>query len=117
MLPFGFGLSYANFTYTPLPDPHPPTIAGVHSVVDLTAVRAAIAATPGGLIGHIHAGLKTTAASYWVNVTNTGPVDSDDVVLGFLVPPGAGQNGVPLQQLFGFEVRSLPAAVALTRAI
>jgi len=29
-------------------------------------------------------------------------VDSDDVVLGFLVPPGAGQNGAPLQTLFGF---------------
>ena len=57
-------------------------------------------------MGHIHAGLKTTAANYWVNVTNTGPVDSDDVVLGFVVPPGAGQNGVPLQQLFGFEVRA-----------
>jgi beta-D-xylosidase 4 len=42
-----------------------------------------------------------------VNVTNTGSVDSDDVVLGFLTPPGAGQNGVPIQQLFGFEVRGL----------
>ena len=36
-------------------------------------------------------------------VTNTGSVDSDDVVLGFLVPPGAGTDGVPLQELFGFE--------------
>ena len=25
------------------------------------------------------------------------------VVLGFLTPPGAGANGVPLQTLFGFE--------------
>merc|ERR1719181_1847316 len=41
--------------------------------------------------------------SYWVNVTNTGKMDADDVVLGFLTPPGAGQNGVPLKQLFGFE--------------
>ncbi len=32
-----------------------------------------------------------------LQVTNTGTVDSDDVVLGFLVPPGAGTNGVPLQ--------------------
>jgi hypothetical protein len=30
-------------------------------------------------------------------VTNTGSVDSDDVVLGFLVPPGAGTDGIPLQ--------------------
>merc|ERR1712054_738000 len=42
-------------------------------------------------------------ATYIVNVTNTGAVDADDVVLGFLVPPGAGKAGVPLQSLFGFE--------------
>jgi hypothetical protein len=38
-----------------------------------------------------------------INVTNTGSMDADDVVLGFMQPPGAGQNGVPLQTLFGFE--------------
>jgi len=54
-------------------------------------------------VGHIPAGLQTHAAQFWANVTNTGAVDSDDVVLGFLVPPGAGANGVPLQELFGFE--------------
>ena len=42
-------------------------------------------------------------AKFRINVTNTGVVDSDDVVLGFLTPPGAGTNGVPLQTLFGFE--------------
>lgn len=41
--------------------------------------------------------------SYLVNVTNTGSVDAADVVLGFLTPPGAGVNGVPLKTLFGFE--------------
>ncbi len=30
-------------------------------------------------------------------MTNTGTVDADDVVLGFLVPPNAGQGGIPLQ--------------------
>lgn len=44
-----------------------------------------------------------TPVRYQVKVTNTGDVDSDEVVLGFLRPPGAGMNGVPLQQLFGFE--------------
>jgi hypothetical protein len=44
-------------------------------------------------------GLRT----YIVNVTNTGAWDADHVVLGFLVPPGAGVDGVPLQTLFGFE--------------
>jgi hypothetical protein len=31
----------------------------------------------------------TPLVQYAVNVTNTGSVDSDDVVLGFLHPPGA----------------------------
>jgi pre-mRNA-splicing factor SYF2/beta-D-xylosidase 4 len=47
-------------------------------------------------------------------VTNTGLVDSDDVVLGFLVPPGAGENGVPLQTLFGFERVHVPAGGSVT---
>lgn len=38
-----------------------------------------------------------------MNVTNTGRVDSDYVVLGFLEPPGAGTNGVPIETLFGFD--------------
>ena len=46
---------------------------------------------------------------YFVKVTNTGTVDSDDVVLGFLVPPNAGKDGVPLQTLFGFERVHVPA--------
>ena len=33
----------------------------------------------------------------------SGSMDADDVVLGFLVPPDAGKDGVPLQTLFGFE--------------
>lgn len=36
-------------------------------------------------------------------MTNTGTVASDDVVLGFVTPPGAGTGGVPLKSLFGFE--------------
>ena len=43
------------------------------------------------------------AASFTVKVTNTGALDAGDVVLGFLGPPGAGKDGVPLQTLFGFE--------------
>jgi beta-D-xylosidase 4 len=47
-------------------------------------------------------------AQYIVEVTNTGPVDADDVVLGFLKPPGAGVAGTPLQTLFGFERVHVP---------
>ena len=48
-------------------------------------------------------GFSELGTPFRVNVTNTGQVDSDEVVLGFLKPPGAGRNGVPLQSLFGFE--------------
>ncbi len=68
---------------------------------DLADVRASVAEPQ--TVGHIAAKLKEVVASLFVNVTNTGNMDSDDVVLGFLVPPQAGQGGVPLQELFGFE--------------
>ena len=37
--------------------------------------------------------------AYEVNVTNTGSMDAEDAVLGMLVPPGAGTNGVALKQV------------------
>ena len=43
------------------------------------------------------------APPFVINVTNTGTVDADDVVLGFISPPGAGTDGLPLKELFGFE--------------
>ena len=47
--------------------------------------------------------------TFRVRVTNTGDAESDEVVLGFLVPPNAGEDGTPLQSLFGFErVHLLP---------
>ena len=47
-------------------------------------------------------------------MTNTGSVDSDDVVLGFIVPPGAGPGGVALQELFGFARVHVPAGATVT---
>ena len=69
VLPYGFGLSYTTWVYTPLPDPTS-AVSGVVPKVDLSAVRKTLA-TPHA-IGHIPAGLKTFAADYWVNVTNSG---------------------------------------------
>ena len=41
-------------------------------------------------------------------------MDADDAVLGFLKPPGGGQNGVPLQTLFGFERVHVKAGQTVT---
>ena len=49
---------------------------------------------------------------YQVNVTNTGSMDAEDAVLGMMKPPGAGENGVPLQQLYGFEKVLPPPSLA-----
>ena len=54
------------------------------------------------------------AGKYRLNVTNTGLMDADDVVLGFISPPGAGTNGLPLQTLFGFERVFVKAGESVT---
>jgi xylan 1,4-beta-xylosidase len=82
-------------------DPTPITLRDTHLAAVATSLRLSVADAP-------------VAAEYSVNVTNTGAVDSDDVVLGFLVPPGAGTNGVPLQELFGFERVHVPAGQTVT---
>jgi hypothetical protein len=117
VLPFGYGLSYTTWNYTVLPDPAPPAAGSAVQLrrVSLAGVEAAATAQAAtGVVGHIPAGLKATAADFWLNVTNTGAVDSDDVVLGFLTPPGAGAGGVPLQELFGFERVFVPAGQTVT---
>ena len=90
---FGEGLSYTTWR-TAIEGP---------ALVSLASTRAHLAAF--SQHGARFAPLRGSApaAAYRVNVTNTGAVDSDYVVLGFLEPPGAGAGGVPLQTLFGFE--------------
>ena len=88
-----------------------PPLASRFAAVD-AAARAHLAAP--NSFGTIPASLKAVAVDFFVNVTNTGSVDSDDVVLGFLVPPGAGVGGVPLQELFGFERVFVAAGATVT---
>lgn len=100
MLPFGFGLSYSNFSYNPLAM-HGPVVssAPVRSLLQDTHMA-------GRTFPSLHAINQDPTApmvSYIINVTNTGSYDADDVVLGFLIPPNAGNDGIPLQTLFGFE--------------
>lgn len=107
VLPFGFGLSYTTFKYTVVAAPT--TTLSLHPLRTLLAQsRAEGRVLPPTLTA------KAPFVQYTVNVTNTGSVDADDAVLGFLTPPGAGQNGVPLQTLFGFERVHVKAGQTVT---
>jgi len=92
LLPFGFGLSLTTWTYTNVSGPAMVSIESVSKFATLGRTSALRAPLDSEVVG-----------LYSVNVTNTGSVDSDDVVLGFLKPPSAGINGVPLLKLIGFE--------------
>jgi beta-D-xylosidase 4 len=110
IFPFGFGLSYTSFVVSSIAGP---------KTVSLDRVRGYLSdAVASAAIPELAAAFPPLPAPlldpYSVNVTNTGTLDADYVVLGFLVPPGAGTNGIPLQELFAFERVFVPAGQTVT---
>lgn len=79
---FGSGLSYTTFNYTSSNE----TIRS-YSIDDLTKQNE-----------------RSIIDSFRINVTNTGDMDGDDVVLAFVALPSIGDDEVtPFKQLFGFK--------------
>jgi hypothetical protein len=107
VVPFGFGLSFTEFSYSVSAVSAP---EAAHQEVSLEPLRKLLRSSGEFVKLSDSEDLSTVhSPKYRVTVTNKGAVDSDDVVLGFVTPPGAGMNGVPLQSLFGFERVFVPA--------
>jgi hypothetical protein len=84
---FGYGLSYTTFSYAWYND----TTTASHSIESLMKIT--------DETRHIAIQL------FGVNVTNTGSMNGDDIVLAYAAPSQVQRDGVtpPIKQLFGFD--------------
>ena len=108
VLPFGYALSYTRWSYA--------AAASISGPISLAPVRGVLERTQAAGRTFPSSDMLEAAeppVSFEVNVTNLGDMPADDVVLGFMVPPSAGKDGVPLQTLFGFERVHVPAGATV----
>jgi len=87
VVPFGYGLSYTTWKYE---------IVSAPTTVRLQQLSHQLQQSSD------YIPMMQPVEPFTVQV-NTGAVDADDVVLAFASAPGAGKDGLPLQDLVGFE--------------
>eukprot|EP00435_Cladocopium_sp_Y103_P040526 s2108_g11.t1 len=100
VVPFGFGLSYTTFRYSLATVPKSLSLEPLR---DLLTSQSDLFPRSAQLQSTMSRSNWKEQAQYAVRVTNTGDRDADDTVLGFLIPPDAGKDGIPLKILFGFQ--------------
>lgn len=114
IVPFGFGMSYTTFSYSVVRQPSEISLAQVQLVLAQSQAQHHLLPQTSRLEETMDRSGWGDLLQYNIKVTNTGNTDSDDVVLGFLTPPGAGVDGVPLKVLFGFERVHVKAGQSVT---
>jgi hypothetical protein len=87
VFPFGFGLSYTTFEYQWYNDSKSVSYS-IQSLIKNNSDK-----------------FYFLLELFRVNITNTGTMDGDDVVLAYVIPPQVLRHGQtpPIKQLFGFE--------------
>lgn len=105
LFPFGWGLSYTNFSFAWSEAPPLESSSGAGGAGGTTRTVASQNAT---MVVQVPAatavnGLRDFAINHTVNVTNTGSRVSDVVALAFVVAAPGSPAETPLRKLFGFE--------------
>jgi len=90
LYPFGTGHSYTTFSYQLISSSA--VFLNAALIPDVRAARSLFSEE-----------MSAVATVVVINVTNTGTVASDDVVLSYVVPADAGMDGNPIRYLAGFQ--------------